>query len=105
MLPSYPTVKDAMEIHYLKCVQLRTGSRGRPPKTLPPGVKVRLKNKGSQKSKPGRKRPKYEAPHREHPDTSQTLDEQDIHANHVEAQNAALRRQCFSTTNKYLRQI
>ena len=71
---------------------LRTGSRGRPPKTLPPGVKVRLKNKGSQKSKPGRKRPKYEAPHREHPDTSQTLDEQDIHANHVEAQNAALRR-------------
>jgi transposase-like protein len=71
---------------------LRTGSRGRPPKTLPPGVKVSLKNKGSQNSKPGRKRPKYEAPHREHPDTNQILDEQDIHANHVEAQNAVLRR-------------
>jgi len=71
---------------------LRTGLRGRPPKTLPPGVKVRLKNKGSQNSKPGRKRPKYQAPHREHPDTEQTIDEQDIHANHVEAQNAALRR-------------
>ncbi|MDM8568268.1 hypothetical protein QUF50_01870 [Thiotrichales bacterium HSG1] len=27
---------------------LRTGSRGRPPKILPPGVKVRLKNKGLQ---------------------------------------------------------
>ena len=70
---------------------LRTGGRGRPPKTLPPGVKVRLKNKGSQKSKPGRKRPKYEAPHREHPETEGVPDET-IHANHVEAQNAALRR-------------
>ncbi|MCK5877209.1 MAG: IS1 family transposase, partial [Candidatus Marithrix sp.] len=36
------------------------------------------------------KRPKYQAPHREH--TNQTLDEQDIHANHVEAHNATLRR-------------
>ena len=48
-----------------------------------------------------RKRPKYQAPHREHPDTDQTLDEQDIHANHVEAQNAALRRKYLSTTNEY----
>ena len=71
---------------------LRTGGRGRPPKTLPEGVAVRLKNKGSQKSKPGRKRPKYEAPHREHPNTQSTLTEAEIHANHVEAQNAALRR-------------
>ena len=76
-----------------RCAEvLRNGSRGRPPKTLPAGVKVRLKNKGSQKSKPGRKRPKYEAPHREHPDTEQSFDLQDIHANHLEAQNAALRR-------------
>ena len=80
---------------------LRTGSCGRPPKTLPLGVKVRLKNKGSQNSKPGRKRPKYEAPHREYPDTDQTLGEQDIHANHVEAQNVALRRKYLSTTNEY----
>ena len=71
---------------------LRSGCRGRPPETLPAGVKVRLKNKGSQSSKPGRKRPKYEAPHREHPDTVQNLNSADIHANHVEAQNAALRR-------------
>ena len=64
---------------------LRTGLRGRPPKTLPPDVKVRLKNKSSKNSKPGRKRPKHQDPHREHQDTDQTLDEQDIHANHVEA--------------------
>jgi len=71
---------------------VRNGGRGRPPKTLPEGVTVRLKNKGSQKSKPGRKRPKYEAPQREHPNTQSTLTEAEIHANHVEAQNAAMRR-------------
>ena len=48
---------------------LRTGKRGRPKKTLPKGVKVRLKNKGSQRHKRGRKRPKYQAPYPEHPDT------------------------------------
>lgn len=75
------------------CAQvIRTGKRGRPPKTLPEGAKVRIKNKGSQSAKPGRKRAKYEAPHREHPDTEQNLDDSEIHANHVEAQNAALRR-------------
>lgn len=70
---------------------LRQGQRGRPPQVLPEGVKVRLKNKGSQKSKPGRKRSKYEAPHREHPKTAQNLGP-DIHANHLEAQNASMRR-------------
>ncbi|MDQ6953835.1 MAG: IS1 family transposase [Mariprofundaceae bacterium] len=72
--------------------ELRRGLRGRPPKTLPKGVKVRIKNKGSQAHKRGPKRPKYEAPKREHPDTSQTLNSSDIHANHVEAQNGSLRR-------------
>lgn len=72
--------------------QFRDGSRGRPPKTLPKGVKVRVKNKGAQNTAPENRRPKYEAPWREHPDTEQTLDDTDIHANHVEAQNAALRR-------------
>lgn len=71
---------------------LREGQLGRPPQVLPKGVKVRLKNKGSQKTKPGRKRPKYEAPHREHPETAQNIDSEDIQANHVEAQNAATRR-------------
>ena len=61
-------------------------------KTLPEGVRVRIKNKGSQNTKPENRRPKYEAPWREHPDTKQTLNDSDIHANHIEAQNAALRR-------------
>ena len=42
---------------------LHNGKRGRPRKTLPKGVKVRLKNKGSQRHKRGRKRPKYQARH------------------------------------------
>ena len=42
------------------CAQtLHTGKRGRPCKTLPEGVKVRVKNKGDQKHKRGTKRPKY----------------------------------------------
>jgi hypothetical protein len=48
---------------------LRTGKRGRPKKTLRQGVKVRLKNKGTQRHKRGPKRPKYQAPYPEHPDT------------------------------------
>jgi len=70
---------------------LYTGKRGCPSKTLPSNVKVRVKNKGSQ-AHVKKKRPKYEAPWREHPETQQNLDNQDIHANHIEAQNAALRR-------------
>jgi transposase-like protein len=70
--------------------QFHNGQPGRPPKVLPKGVKVRLKNKGSQAAQNGR--PKYEAPHREHPETVQDLSDDQIHANHVEAQNAALRR-------------
>jgi hypothetical protein len=37
---------------------LRNGKRGRPKETLPQGVTVRRKNKGSHKPKRGRKRPK-----------------------------------------------
>ncbi len=76
----------------LCCETLRTGKPGRPRKVLPPGVRVRIKNKGSQKHKKGPKRQKYQAPQKEHPDTSQDLKVSEIHANHVEAQNAALRR-------------
>jgi len=71
---------------------LQTGRRGRPAKVLPEGVRVRIKNKGDQKHKKGRKRPKYQAPQREHPKTASNLPEPEIHANHLEAQNAALRR-------------
>jgi hypothetical protein len=71
---------------------LRTGERGRPPHVLPTGVRIRVKNKGSQRHKKGRKRPKYQAPWREHPDTPDTLSDTDIHANHLEAHNASIRR-------------
>jgi transposase-like protein/IS1 family transposase len=71
---------------------IRNGKRGRPRKTLRKGVKVRLKNKGSQAQKRGRKRPKYQAPVPEHPDTVQDIKRGDIHANHCEAFNSSLRR-------------
>ena len=71
---------------------LRTGKRGRPKKTLRKGVKVRLKNKGAQRHKRGRKRPKYHAPYPEHPDTAQPIATTDMHANHLEAFNTSLRR-------------
>ena len=75
------------------CQELfRSGRPGRPRKVLRRGVRVRLKNKGSQSHRRGRKRPKYEAPCPEHPATPQNVSNADMHANHVEALNAALRR-------------
>ena len=70
----------------------RSGRPGRPRRVLPRGVRVRLKNKGSQSHRRGRKRPKYEAPRSEHPETPQNIPLSEIHANHVEAFNASLRR-------------
>jgi len=69
-----------------------SGKRGRPKQTLPKGLKVRLKNKGSQKKQRGRKRKKYVAPKAEHPETIQDIENSAIHANHVESNNASLRR-------------
>ena len=86
---------------------LRTGQVGRPRQTLPKGVKVRLKNKGSQAHHPGPKRPKYQAPQPEHPATRQDVAEADIHANHLEGFNAGLRRKlaCYRRrTNTYAKQ-
>lgn len=70
---------------------LREGKPGRPQKRLRKGVRVRLKNKGS-KRRVGRPRPKYQAPIKEHPETLDSIEECEIHANHVEAFNASLRR-------------
>ena len=67
------------------------GKPGRPIKRLTRGVRVRLKNKGSQK-RPGRKRQKYQSPVAEHPQTEHEVPECNIHANHVEAFNASIRR-------------
>lgn len=71
---------------------LRTGKRGRPRITLPEGVKVRIKNKGDQRHRRGRKRAKYQAPCPEHPANTGTVPDAAIHADHCEAHNAALRR-------------
>lgn len=71
---------------------IRNGKRGRPRRTLPKGVKVRIKNKGSQAHKRGPKRPKYQAPWPEHPETVQDIADEEIHANHVEGFNSSLRR-------------
>lgn len=70
---------------------IRNGQLGRPPKRLKLGVRVRLKNKGSKK-RSGRKRSKYQAPVPENPQTKHEVEESDIHANHVEAFNASMRR-------------
>ena len=75
------------------CQELfRSGRSGRPRTVLRRGVRVRLKNKGSPSHRRGRKRPKYQAPCPEHPETLQNLSNAEIQANHVEALNAALRR-------------
>lgn len=82
----------------------RSGLRGRPPKILREGIKIRIKNKGKQNHKRGRKRPKYETPHAEHPQTFQNISNNDIHANHAEAFNASLRRRSSAyrrRTNTY----
>src|SRR6266436_2222476 len=54
--------------------------------------------------KRGPKRPKYQAPSPEHPDTQQPIATKDIHANHLEAFNTSLRRRCAAyrrRTNTY----
>ncbi len=71
---------------------LKTGKPGRPKKVLPEGVQAKLKNKGNQSHKKGPKKAKYQTPKPEHPNTKDQIQEQDIHANHTEAQNASLRR-------------
>jgi len=86
---------------------IRDGSRGRPPKVLREGIKIRLKNKGKQAHKRGRKRPKYEAPHPEHPHTRQDMTDADVHADHVEAFHASVRRRNAAyrrKTNTYAKQ-
>src|SRR5437899_9776679 len=60
---------------------LRTGKRGRPKKTLPKGVKVPLKNKGSQRHRRGPKRTKYQAPYPDRPDTAEVVSTHEHPAN------------------------
>jgi hypothetical protein len=71
---------------------LRNGKRGKPPKVLPKGLTVRLKNKSSKRRDSQGELKKVEIPQREHPETTYSPDESEVHANHVEAFNSALRR-------------
>ncbi len=70
---------------------IRDGKPGRPLKRLPKGVRVRIKNKGAKKRR-GRPRQKYQSPVPEHPGTTHELKNEEIHANHIEAFNASMRR-------------
>ena len=79
---------------------MKNGQPGRPKKTFKRGVYVRIKNKGSQAHKKGPKRPKYQSPWPEHPETMRTIEETDIHANHAEAFFTSLRRKCATFRRK-----
>ena len=79
---------------------VKNGTPGRPKKTLKKGVHVRVKNKGSQAHKKGRKRPKYQSPWKEHPATARIIAETEIHANHAEAFFSSLRRKCATFRRK-----
>jgi hypothetical protein len=54
-------------------------------------VCVRLKNKGAKRNQVVHAK-KYQAPVPKHPETENLVNDKDIHANHVEAFNASLRR-------------
>lgn len=79
---------------------LRTGMRGRPRRVLKKGVTVRVKNKGSQAHKKGRKRPKYQTTCPQRPETKNHITDKETHANHVEANNSAMRRKCSAYRRK-----
>ncbi len=79
---------------------VKNGKPGRPKKTFKRGVHFRIKHKGSQVHKKGRKRPQYQSPWREHPETARTIAETDIHANHAEAFFSSLRRKCATFRRK-----
>jgi len=79
------------------------GKRGRPAKTLKEMCLWALM-KGSQDHTKEPKRDKYQRPQQEHLETTIILEDKEIHANHVEAFNAALRRKlsCYRRkTNTY----
>jgi len=69
-------------------------------KTLKKGVIVRVKNKGSQAHKKGRKKPKYQTTCPVHAETSNNILDNETHANHVEANNSAMRRKCSAYRRK-----
>ena len=86
----------------------RSGKPGRPRKVLPKGFVVRLKNKSSQRRDSEGKLAKVETPKPEHPETSFSPQESEVHANHVEGFNSSLRRYLSAfrrRTNTYAKNI
>jgi hypothetical protein len=72
---------------------VKTGKPGRLKSVLKKGLKARVKNKGIQgDDNTSSKREKYQTPKSEHPETKQDIINSEIHANHCEGQNAAIRR-------------
>ncbi|MBD3822758.1 MAG: IS1 family transposase [Thiotrichales bacterium] len=80
-------------------------------KSLPPHLNVRLKNKASARKNTGKA--KYETPVVHAPGAKEVI-ESEIHGNHVESFNAALRRKCsamrrrsntYAKTQKGLRRV
>ena len=70
----------------------RTGTRGRPQKTLPTGGPVRRKPQGSHRQTRGPQRPTSPAPSPAPPDTAQSLATPAMQAQHLAAFPPALRR-------------
>jgi transposase-like protein/IS1 family transposase len=87
---------------------LQDGKRGRPRKVLPKGMRMRLKNKSSKRRDSKGKLKKVEIPKPEHPETECLPEENQVHANHIEAFNSSLRR-CLSAfrrrTNTYAKTV
>ena len=85
-----------------------SGQPGRPPQVLPKNLVIRLKNKSSQRRDSQGKLQKVEKPKREHPETSISIEEREVHANHVEAFNSSLRRDLSAfrrRTNTYAKSM
>ena len=83
-----------------------SGKPGRPPQVLPKDLVIRLKNKSSQRRDSQGKLQKVEKPKREHPETSISIEEREVHSNHVEAFNSSLRRYLSAfrrRTNTYVK--
>lgn len=87
---------------------LRHGKQGRPPRVLSKGMTVRLKNKSSKRRDSDGKLKKVETPKPEHPETTFSPEESEVHANHAEAFNSALRRYLSAfrrRTNTYAKSV
>jgi hypothetical protein len=105
--------KNNIDVILIYCILLyifyrKARRTGRPTKVLPKGMVVRLKNKSSKRRDSEGKLKKVETPKPEHPETTEKPEEKDVHANHVEAFNSAIRRYLSAfrrRTNTYAKSV